>query len=98
MLDDFKKALSYERRNYSILSKVVPETDVRIVECNIWLKQFTAKAVQMQMEAKKTQRELTHVTAERLSEMKGLKNPNLGRTSALLVGGLNNNNSEPIGT
>eukprot|EP01102_Stenamoeba_stenopodia_P011896 TRINITY_DN3690_c0_g1_i2.p1 TRINITY_DN3690_c0_g1~~TRINITY_DN3690_c0_g1_i2.p1 ORF type:complete len:1154 (-),score=336.56 TRINITY_DN3690_c0_g1_i2:321-3782(-) len=32
MLDDFKKALNYERRNYSILSKVVPETDVRIVE------------------------------------------------------------------
>ncbi len=35
------------------------DNDLRTVESNICLKQFTAKAVQMQIETKKTQRDIT---------------------------------------
>jgi len=47
------------RKNYSILQERVGENDLRTIESNIWLKQFTSKAVQMQIETKKTQRDIT---------------------------------------
>ncbi len=45
--DNFKEALNWEKRNYTILSKLVGEKDFRTNEANIWLKQFTRKAVQV---------------------------------------------------
>ncbi|ELR12870.1 tetratricopeptide repeat domain containing protein [Acanthamoeba castellanii str. Neff] len=58
-LDNFKEALNWEKKNYTILSNLLGEKDFRTSESNIWLKQFTRKAVQMQIEAKKAQRDIT---------------------------------------
>jgi len=58
-LGQFKEALAYEKKNYQILHKFVGDSDLRTVESNICLKQFTAKAVQMQIETKKMQRDIT---------------------------------------
>jgi len=49
-LGQFKEALAYEKKNYQILHKFVGDSDLRTVESNICLKQFTAKAVQMQLQ------------------------------------------------
>jgi len=58
-IGQFKDALTYEKKNYTILHESVGDNDLRTVESNICLKQFTAKAVQMQIETKKTQRDIT---------------------------------------
>ena len=55
----FKEALVYEKKNYTILHEKVGDEDIRTVESNICLKQFTSKAVQMQIETKKAQRDIT---------------------------------------
>lgn len=46
-LDNFKEALNWEKKNYTILSNLLGEKDFRTSESNIWLKQFTRKAVQV---------------------------------------------------
>ena len=53
MIDNFRLAHQYERRSYSILSEVVGANDVRTIESEIWFRQFTAKAVQVEAEARK---------------------------------------------
>jgi len=55
-LGQYKEALAFEKKNYSILHAKVGDTDIRAIESNICLKQFTQKAVQVQIETKKTQR------------------------------------------
>lgn len=47
----FKEALDLEKKNYNILINHVGEDDIRVIEASIWLKQFTAKAVQSRMES-----------------------------------------------
>lgn len=50
LLNEYKLALQYEKRNYSIMLKVLEdENDPRIKESNDLLKQYTAKAVSQQM-------------------------------------------------
>jgi protein TIF31 len=46
-LDNFKEALNWEKKNYHILSNLLGDKDFRTSESNIWLKQFTRKAVQV---------------------------------------------------
>lgn len=54
MIDNFRLAHQFERRSwYSILSEVVGANDVRTIESEIWFRQFTAKAVQVEAEARK---------------------------------------------
>eukprot|EP01103_Thecamoeba_quadrilineata_P012870 TRINITY_DN3429_c0_g1_i1.p1 TRINITY_DN3429_c0_g1~~TRINITY_DN3429_c0_g1_i1.p1 ORF type:complete len:1198 (+),score=311.34 TRINITY_DN3429_c0_g1_i1:9-3602(+) len=57
LIDKFKKALEFEKRNYLILQKTLGESDLRTVESNIWLKQFIAKAVQVERENVKQQQQ-----------------------------------------
>jgi len=52
-LDNFRKALKYEKMNYNILHNTVGDTHPQTHESNIWLKQFTARAVQTELEAVK---------------------------------------------
>lgn len=54
MLDGFRNALQFERRGYDILMELVGPNDIRTVEAGIWMKQFTAKAVQMEVDANKS--------------------------------------------
>jgi tetratricopeptide (TPR) repeat protein len=44
-IENFKEALNYEKQNYNILKELFGEGDIRTVESNIYLKQFTANAV-----------------------------------------------------
>lgn len=46
-MDMFREALNYEKRNYTVLSHILGEKDFRTNESNIWLKQFTIKAVKV---------------------------------------------------
>jgi hypothetical protein len=71
-LKNYKEALAYEKKNYAILQERVGDNDLKTIESNIWLKQFTAKAVQIQIESKKAQRDIT----SQLSQIKleNLKN------------------------
>jgi len=46
-MDMFREALNYEKRNYNVLSRLLGEKDFRTNESNIWLKQFTIKAVKV---------------------------------------------------
>jgi len=72
-LDQYKEALAYEKKNYAILHSQVGDNDLRAIESNICLKQFTAKAVQMQIETKKAQREITsHLSQNKLEHLKSL--------------------------
>jgi len=71
-LDQFKEALAYEKKNYSILHAKVGDSDIRAIESNIWLRQFTQKAVAMQMETQKAQRDIQAQLAQAKSEQ--LKN------------------------
>jgi tetratricopeptide (TPR) repeat protein len=48
-LGQYKEALAFEKKNYSILHAKVGDTDIRAIESNICLKQFTQKAVQVQV-------------------------------------------------
>jgi protein TIF31 len=71
MLDDFKNALLFEKRNYAILKANFGENDPHTQESNIWLKQFTAKAVQMLIEAKRTQRDIiASLSQEKIEEVR----------------------------
>jgi tetratricopeptide (TPR) repeat protein len=45
IVENFKEALNYERQNYNILKELYGETDIRTMESNIYLKQFTMNAV-----------------------------------------------------
>jgi len=50
VLDKYKEALEYEKRNYNNLVKAVGSTqDPRVEESNLLLKQYTAKAVERQL-------------------------------------------------
>jgi hypothetical protein len=53
MAEDYREAIKFEKRHCAVLTKLFGEQDSRTAESNIWLKQFTAKAVQAQMDAKK---------------------------------------------
>jgi len=44
-IENFKEALNYEKQNYNILKELFGEGDIRTVESNIYLKQFTVNAV-----------------------------------------------------
>jgi len=57
-MEQFKEALIYEKKNYNILVQRMGENDFRVLESNIYLKQFTQKAVAMQIENKKAQQQL----------------------------------------
>jgi len=50
LLEIYKEALDYEKRNYTMLLRVLgnDEKDPRIEESNLLLKEFTAKAVGQQ--------------------------------------------------
>jgi len=75
-LDQYKEALAYEKKNYAILHTQVGDNDLRAIESNICLKQFTAKAVQMQIETKKAQREITSQLSQgKLENLKSLHLP-----------------------
>ena len=53
ILAKFKEALDYEKKNYNILLKSIrDEKDPRIVESNMLLKQYTAKAVEQKLHMK----------------------------------------------
>lgn len=70
-IDQYKEALNYEKKNYNILHTKVGENDLRIIESNFCLKTFTAKAVQAQIETKKTQLNITsQLNAGRLQDLK----------------------------
>eukprot|EP01114_Cavostelium_apophysatum_P000309 TRINITY_DN1028_c0_g1_i1.p1 TRINITY_DN1028_c0_g1~~TRINITY_DN1028_c0_g1_i1.p1 ORF type:complete len:1242 (+),score=350.36 TRINITY_DN1028_c0_g1_i1:187-3726(+) len=76
-LGQFKEALAFEKKNYGILSSKLGESDMKTVESNIWLKQFTAKAVQHQIETNKAQRDLASSLSHAMnSKIKGFTNPN----------------------
>eukprot|EP00027_Filamoeba_sp_ATCC50430_P001401 CAMPEP_0168547004 /NCGR_PEP_ID=MMETSP0413-20121227/3799_1 /TAXON_ID=136452 /ORGANISM="Filamoeba nolandi, Strain NC-AS-23-1" /LENGTH=1303 /DNA_ID=CAMNT_0008577217 /DNA_START=67 /DNA_END=3978 /DNA_ORIENTATION=+ len=78
-IDQYKEALNYEKKNYNILHTKVGENDLRIIESNFCLKTFTAKAVQAQIETKKTQLNITsQLNAGRLQELKKEKG-NIGK-------------------
>jgi len=72
-LDQFKEALSFEKKNYTILHAKVGDSDIRAIESNIWLRQFTQKAVAMQMETQKAQRDVNE-------QLKNIKNVTLGKS------------------
>ncbi|KAL6062933.1 Clustered mitochondria protein [Balamuthia mandrillaris] len=84
-LDRFKEALHYEKKNYQILKQLVGENDLRTAESNIWLKQYTRKAVSMQIEAKKAQQELSSRLSD--TKMESLRH-HLPRGAAARTGGL----------
>jgi protein TIF31 len=96
-MEQFKEALAYEKRNYNILHNTVGDSDMRTVESNIWLKQFTAKAVQMQIEAKKTQREITaNLSQEKLEHAKLAGKQMSGGLQAVMSAGKLGMGSRPI--
>ena len=45
--------------SFQILSKLLPEGDMRLADANIWLKQHTAKAVQAEIDVHKKAKEVT---------------------------------------
>lgn len=47
-LGEFKEALAFEKKNYTILHAKVGDNDPRTLQSNVWLNQFTKKAVQDQ--------------------------------------------------
>jgi len=51
-LDRYRDAMKYQRQNYLMLSKYLGNDDPRTQESNIWLKQWTAKAVAQETETK----------------------------------------------
>eukprot|EP01112_Ceratiomyxa_fruticulosa_P021253 TRINITY_DN7410_c0_g1_i1.p1 TRINITY_DN7410_c0_g1~~TRINITY_DN7410_c0_g1_i1.p1 ORF type:complete len:1364 (+),score=366.09 TRINITY_DN7410_c0_g1_i1:107-4198(+) len=57
MLQEYKVALQYQKRNYSILSTTLGEHDARTKESSFWLSQLTTKAVQKQMQLKRQQQD-----------------------------------------
>jgi hypothetical protein len=69
-MNQFKEALSYEKKNYAILHAKVGDNDLRAIESNIYLKQFTAKAVQAQIETKKMQRTITSQVTTLIGSLK----------------------------
>eukprot|EP01095_Lingulamoeba_sp_RSL-Kostka_P002398 TRINITY_DN1324_c0_g1_i1.p1 TRINITY_DN1324_c0_g1~~TRINITY_DN1324_c0_g1_i1.p1 ORF type:complete len:1254 (+),score=435.05 TRINITY_DN1324_c0_g1_i1:33-3794(+) len=70
-VNDFRKALEYERKRYAIISQLFHPSDSRIADSNIWLKQFTAKAVQSQIEKKKVQQTITSkISEQKLNSVK----------------------------
>jgi protein TIF31 len=70
-IDQYKEALSFEKKNYNILHTKVGENDLRVIESNFCLKTFTAKAVQAQIETKKTQLNITsQLNPGRLQDLK----------------------------
>ncbi len=53
VLDKYKEALEYEKRNYNNLVKSIGSNqDPRVEESNLLLKQYTAKAVEQQMSSR----------------------------------------------
>jgi len=80
-LGQYKDALAYEKKNYSILHEQVGDADLKTVESNICLKQFTAKAVQVQIETSKTQRTIsTQLSQVKLDKIKSV---NLSKSASL---------------
>lgn len=71
-IGQYKDALAFEKKNYAILQSKVGDKDFRVVESNIWLRNFTQKAVQMQIETKKTQRDITSQMSQ--TKIKNLEN------------------------
>jgi len=70
-LEQYKDALNYEKKCFAILHVKVGDADMRAIESNIWLKQFTQKAVQAEVEIKKAHRESTHASTAKLNSLKG---------------------------
>jgi len=74
LMEQYREALSYEKRNYTILEKMVGKNDFRTVESNIWLKQFTSKAVQVEIEMKKAQTNMTsQLSQEKFEQLRNLR-------------------------
>jgi len=75
-LGQFKEALSYEKKNYMVLQAKFGVNDFRTVESNIWLKQFTTKAVQAQMEFEnsktKKQKPKSEHKVSKFEQLKGI--------------------------
>lgn len=71
-LEQYKDALNFEKKCYAILHTKVGDTDMRAIESNIWLKQFTQKAVQAEVENKKAHRESAHASTAKLNPLKGV--------------------------
>jgi len=96
-MGQFKEALTYEKKNYNILHETVGDVDLRTVESNICLKQFTAKAVQMQIETKKTQRDITaQLSSVKLEKIRNTVNLQPGKLGASGLG--NSTNPSHMGT
>lgn len=73
-VDDFKSALQCERRNYMILSSFLGDAHPRTKESNIWLKQYTGKAVQMQIDIKRAEQQVDAEEAARAAANRELGN------------------------
>lgn len=94
-LEQFKDALNYEKKNYNILKQLsMPDLDLRVMESNLYLKQFTSKAVQMQIESKKSQRNITSQLTE--TKLEQLKSSNIQQVNSSLPS-INNNTFPQMG-
>jgi len=73
-LGNYRAALSFEKKNYDILHVKVGDNDLRTIESNICLKQFTSKAVQLQIETRRAQMNITSQLSQvKLDEIKHFK-------------------------
>jgi len=73
-LEQYKEALNYEKKNYTILHATVGDSDIRAIESNIWLRQFTQKAVALQMETQKAQRDMqAQLTQTNIQQLKNIQ-------------------------
>lgn len=73
-LEQYKDALNYEKKNFAILHATVGDSDIRAIESNIWLRQFTQKAVAMQIETQKAQRDLqAQLSATKTEQLKNIQ-------------------------
>jgi len=105
-LGQYKEALAYERKNFAILHAHTSDTDARVIESNTSLKLFTAKAVQMQIESKKAQVNVTQLATSKLEQLRSGKGTLLserpagekgvGKTNVPSTPGLNNGSGGTI--